>query len=72
MDAAWLNAYVTRNPKRNGWFQIVRDSTDPVYKERFLFSLEPEELLNKTLHFQVCDDQRYDATVDGMYIDNLM
>ena len=67
-----LNAYVTRNPKRNGWFQIVRDSTDPVYKERFLFSLEPEELLNKTLHFQVCDDKSYDATVDGMYIDNLM
>ena len=39
--------------------QIQKDTTDPVFKERFLFNVEPGDLDNKTAQFQVYSSDKY-------------
>ena len=44
--------------------QIARDNTNPIYKERFIFNMEPDELNYKNVNFQVfetkcCEDSFY-------------
>ncbi|CAG5130780.1 unnamed protein product, partial [Candidula unifasciata] len=39
--------------------KTVKNTTDPVYKERFVFSVEPEHLLGKLLQLQVFSVDKY-------------
>ncbi|RUS71678.1 hypothetical protein EGW08_020567 [Elysia chlorotica] len=39
--------------------KTIKNSTDPVYKERFLFSVEPEYLQGKSLQLQVFSVDKY-------------
>ena len=39
--------------------QVQKNSTDPIYKERFLFSVEPDLLDLKTLQFQLFTIDKY-------------
>lgn len=39
--------------------QTIKNTTDPVFKERFLFSLEPDELLGRVLNLQVYAIDKY-------------
>ena len=38
---------------------MQKGTTSPVYKERFLFSVEPRDLEAKSVQFQVCSSDKY-------------
>ena len=40
-------------------FQIQRNTTDPIFKERFLFNIEVEDLEMRTLQFQLFSIDKY-------------
>ena len=40
-------------------FQVQKNSTDPIYKERFLFNIESDLLELKTLQFQLFTIDKY-------------
>ncbi|PVD28581.1 hypothetical protein C0Q70_11172 [Pomacea canaliculata] len=48
-------------PNSDDKFQTktIKNTTDPVFKERFLFSLEPDELLGRVLNLQVYAIDKY-------------
>lgn len=58
-----LDSYVKLwlSPSREGKVvtKVQKDTTEPVYKERFLFNVEPAELDNKTAQFQVYSSDKY-------------
>lgn len=49
------------SPSRENKVQtkIQRDTCDPVFKERFLFNIDPEALSTKTINFQVYSCDKY-------------
>ena len=45
--------------RRSCPLQIQRNSTDPIFKERFLFNIEQEDLETRTLQFQLFSIDKY-------------
>lgn len=52
-----LKSVVTPNPIFV--LQIVKDSPNPVFKERFLFTIEQHDILSRIVRFQVCSCDKY-------------
>lgn len=49
----------------NHWFQVYRKSLCPVYKEKFMFGLEMNELASRSLVFYLYATDKYTNTLIG-------